>query len=73
MTWTGKGQFWEQFDGSEMTLEWAYDGRNASWAVDAAGRVSTLELDDREVRYVGRNLANSLSPAPFEDCRGQAK
>lgn len=53
MTWTSKGQFWEQFDGSEMTLEWAYDGRNASWAADAAGRVSTLELDDREVRYVG--------------------
>lgn len=48
---SGDGRFWEQFDGVEMTIEWGCDGgTSAPWAVDAAGRCSVLELDDREVR-----------------------
>ncbi|KAG0559503.1 hypothetical protein KC19_10G110200 [Ceratodon purpureus] len=47
---TGDGRFWERFDGVEMTIEWGCDGGTLEpWAVDAAGRCSVLELDDREV------------------------
>lgn len=45
----GDGRFWEQFDGVEISLEWGCDGESEPWAVDAAGRCSILELDDREV------------------------
>ena len=53
----GDGRFWEQFDGVEMTIEWGCDGKSVQpWAVDAAGRCSVLELDDREVREGFRGL-----------------
>lgn len=51
MKWqNGGSRFVEQFNGVEISLEWGYDGEIETWAVDAAGRCSILELDDREVR-----------------------
>jgi hypothetical protein len=49
LNWNMDGRFFEQFDGIEMTMEWAYDGEDEPWGGDAAGRVTIMDLDDREV------------------------
>eukprot|EP00850_Spirogloea_muscicola_P007869 SM000041S15428 [mRNA] locus=s41:62167:65563:+ [translate_table: standard] len=41
--------FSERFAGTEASYDWGFDGGDTAWDVDAAGRVSLLELDDREV------------------------
>ncbi|CAM6063362.1 unnamed protein product [Sphagnum tenellum] len=49
LNWNMDGRFFEQFDGIEMTMEWAYDGEDEPWGGDAAGRITIMDLDDREV------------------------
>lgn len=48
LTWCVDGRFYEQFNGSEMTIEYGYDGQNRPWHADAGGRVTDLELDNLE-------------------------
>ncbi|KAL2644728.1 hypothetical protein R1flu_012315 [Riccia fluitans] len=47
--WCMDGRYYERYEGPELTFEWAYDNIHSPWSADAAGRVSTLDLDDREV------------------------
>lgn len=49
LTWNIDGRFYERYEGPELHFEWAYDGGLGPWCADAAGRVSSLDLDDREV------------------------
>lgn len=49
LIWCMDGRFYERYDGPELNFEWAYDGNQSPWSADAAGRVSILDLDDREV------------------------
>ncbi|CAM6104307.1 unnamed protein product [Calypogeia fissa] len=49
LTWNMDGRFYERYEGPELHFEWAYDEELGPWCADAAGRVSSLDLDDREV------------------------
>ena len=43
------GSFPEGFQGEEIANCGGYDGEESVWDIDTAGRVSLLDLDDREV------------------------
>ncbi len=63
LNWNMDGRFFEQFDGIEMTMEWAYDGEDEPWGGDAAGRITIMDLDDREVFFFSHCF--QLKSLPF--------
>jgi hypothetical protein len=46
-------------------MEWAYDGEDEPWGGDAAGRVTIMDLDDREVFFFSHCF--QLKSLPFSD------
>ncbi|KAJ7551505.1 hypothetical protein O6H91_06G018100 [Diphasiastrum complanatum] len=48
-SWSIDGRFYERFDGTEVSFEWGYDGKNNPWQADFSGVVTTFELDDLEM------------------------
>jgi hypothetical protein len=72
LNWNMDGRFFEQFDGIEMTMEWAYDGEDEPWGGDAAGRVTIMDLDDREVFFFSHCFQLNSFPflmSPFLDMK----
>eukprot|EP00850_Spirogloea_muscicola_P009610 SM000054S18096 [mRNA] locus=s54:463962:467720:+ [translate_table: standard] len=56
--------FSERFAGTEASYDWGFDGGDTAWDVDAAGRVSLLELDDRELCILAGWLRTGLWLTP---------
>ena len=55
-----EGSFLEGFQGDEIANCGGYDGEKHAWDIDTAGRVSLLDLDDREVSNEVPVLAECL-------------